>query len=166
MSFKVTIGSQVINFPSSGQDPNWSPGVIAFALAVQQQLAGITTPFDIAPSVQILTNDTNTNLNVIGAVFPSDVVRSFTFTYAIYRTNTVIALDEAGTVNCVFNTLTSTWDLQQEFQGARQTSGAPYTTFNMSGDQLQISTAPIGGAYDGVNSKLSYAGKSILTTDI
>lgn len=166
MSIKITIGSQVINFPSQGQDPAWSPGIIAFALAVQQQLAGITTPFDIAPSVQILTNDTNTNLNIIDAIFPSDVVRSFTFTYAIYRTNGALALDEAGTVNCVFNTLTSTWDLQQEFQGARQTSGAPYTTFDMSGDQLVISTIAIGGAYDSTNSKLSYAGKSILTTDI
>lgn len=166
MSVKVTIGSQVISFPVSGDSANWAPAVTAFAIAVSQALAGIASAFDIPPSVQVLTNDTNTNLNINNAIFPSDVVRSFVFSYAIYRTNGVGALAESGSVNGVFNTISSTWYLEQEFQGERQDDGAPFTTFNMSGDQLQISTFPIGGAYDGVNSKLSYSGRTILTSDI
>lgn len=58
------------------------------------------------------------------------------------------------------------WILQHEFTGERQTSGIPYHTFSMSGDQLQMSTVAIGGAYDSINSKISYSAKTLLVSDI
>jgi len=168
MSVKLTIGSQVISFPTSGTDQNWAPAVVQFAQAVADQLAAIASQFDISPRVQILTSDTNSGIDISGCSFPSGSVRSFIFSYAIYRTNGV-ALDtlaEDGTVSAVFNTITSTWTLQHEFEGKRQSDGSPYHTFSMSGDQLLLSTVQIGGAYDGALSTISYNAKTNLVSDI
>ncbi len=166
MSTRISIGSKVLNMPSSGSDANWAPAMTEFFIAVADQLAAISSQFDISPRVQILVSDANTNIDVNSCIFPSGSVRSFSFNYAIYRTNGVISLAEDGIVAGVFNTLTSTWTLQHEFEGERQASGAPYHTFSMSGDQLQFSSVAIGGAYDGTNSKLSYGAKTILVSDV
>lgn len=166
MSVKLTIGSQVISFPENGASPSWAPGVIAFAQAVTQQLQGITSAFDVPPSVQVLATDTNSGLNIQNAIFPSNQVRSFVFTYAIYKTNGVTSIAEDGSVKGVYDTLNSMWSLAHSFSGPRETDGTAYNTFSMSGDQLTLSTAPIGGSYDGVNSKISYEGKTILVSDL
>ena len=166
MSTRIVIGSQVITAPSSGSDSNWAPAMTQFMVAVQDQLASIASQFDISPRVQILTSDTNTDLAINSATFPSGSVRAFTMTYAVYRTNTVTSLAEQGTVSAVFDTLTSTWILQHEFEGHRQSSGSPYHTFSMSGDNLTCSTVGIGGSYDSINSKLSYSVKTEVVSDL
>lgn len=166
MSVRLTIGTQIISFPTSGTDANWAPAVVQFAQAVADQLAAIASQFDISPRVQILTSDANTNIDVSGCTFPSGSVRSFNFVYAIYRTNGVDTLAEEGAVNAVFNTDTSAWSLQHEFEGQRQTDGTPYHTFSMSGDQLVFSSIAINGAYDNVNSKISYRALTNLVSDI
>lgn len=163
---RLVVGSQVIEFPNSGKDANWSPAVIQFAQAVADQLAAIASQFDISPRVQILTSDANTNLDVSGVIFPSGSVRSFVFSYGIYRTNGVISVKDEGYVNGIFDDLSASWILQHDFQGDRQSDGFPYHVFNMNGDQLQISTVAIGGAYDNINSKISYAAKTILVSDL
>lgn len=166
MSTRIVIGSTVITAPSSGTDSNWAPAMTQFMVAVQDQLSSIASQFDISPRVQILTNDANTNLDVSSVVFPSGSVLSFIFTYSVYRTNGVISLAEDGVVSGVFDASTSMWVLDHNYQGERQSDGTSYHTFNMSGDQLQISTVALGGVYDGVNSKLSYGAKTILASDI
>lgn len=166
MSIRLVVGSQVIEFPSSGQDANYAPAIIQFAQAVTDQLAAISSQFDISPRVQVLSSNANSGLAVDSCVFPSGSVRSFTFTYAIYRKSSTTNLAEDGIVTGVFNTTTSTWSLEHEFNGAKQSAaGIPYHTFSMSGDQLEISTAAIGGSYDSVNSKLSYSAKTQLVSD-
>ncbi len=165
MSINITIGNQVIKFPSDGDDALWSPAIIDFAQAVADQLSGISSEFDISPRVQILASDSNTNLNVEDVIFPSGSVRSFVLTYSIYRTNGVITLAEDGILSGVYNTVTSTWGLQHEFNGDRQPSGDSYHTFSMSGDQVTISTVSIGGVYDNINSKLSYQASTLLVSN-
>lgn len=165
MSIPITIGNQVINFPSSGESPNWAPALIDFAEAVSLQLISIASPFDISPRAQILTSDANINLNIDQVIFPSGSVRGFSFNYAIYRTNGVISLAETGFVNGVFDTLSSIWTLEHEFSGPRQSDGSVYHSFTMSGDQMQLSTVAIGGSYDSTNSKISYAARTILISD-
>jgi hypothetical protein len=166
MGTKIVVGSQVITIPAQGADPAWAQGIISALTAIATQLQGIASTFDIPPSVQVLTSDANTDLNVTNVVFPSDLVRSFSFNYAIYRTNDTIALAENGTVNGVYNTLDAMWELEHEFQGKRKVDGTPYTSFTMSGDQLQVSTLAIGGAYNDTESRLSYAAKTILVQDL
>lgn len=156
MSINVTIGNQVIPIPSPGEDPNWASAMDDFCVAVADQLATLSSGFDIAAKVQVLTSDVNTNLNIFDAIFPSGSVRAFVFGYAIYRTNGVISINDSGAIRGQFDTLTSTWFLQHEFVGDRQSDGSQYHTFSMSGDQLQLSTVAIGGSYDSVNSTISY----------
>lgn len=160
----ITIGNQTIKFPLSGEDALWSPAIIDFAQAVSVQLSAIASPFDVSPRVQTLTSDTNSGLNIEDAVFPSGSVRSFNFSYSIYRTNGVTVLSEDGIVNCVYDTANSTWYLQHEFNGDKQADGQPYHTFAMSGDQLTLSTVALGGAYDSANSTISYNAKTLLIT--
>lgn len=165
MSIKITIGNQTIDFPSSGQSPNWAMAVDDFAQAVADQLIAIASPFDIAPRVQTLNNDANTNLNLNGVIFPHEAITAFVCTYSIYRTNGVISLAEQGVINGVYDPLTASWSLQQDFQGPRQADGTQYNVFNISGDQLQLSTVAIGGAYDSINSKISLFARTNLTVN-
>lgn len=162
----IQIGSQLINFPNSGTDSNWSPAVIRFAQAVSDQLAAIASEFDIAPRVQILTSNANPALAVTDVIFPNNAVRSFTFSYAIYRLSDSTSLAESGTVTGVYNTDDSLWVLQHEFEGERQSDGTPYHTFSMSGDQVILTTIAIPGIYNSTESKISYAAKTILVTNI
>jgi hypothetical protein len=163
---KLVVGTKVIDFPNSGRDANWSPAVIEFAQAVTDVLAGLASQFDISPRVQILSSDSNINLDLETVVFPSGSVRSFTLTYSIYRTNGVSSITEAGTLVGLYDTLSSTWELQREFEGDKQLDGTSYHTFNMSGDQVQFSSVAMGGAYDNINSKISLSAKTILVNDL
>lgn len=166
MSIRLVIGNQVINFPGPGSDAVWAEAVDDFAQAVADQLQGIALPSDISPRVQTLTSDTNTNLAIDGASFPSGTVRSFYFTYAIYRTNGVTSLAEEGVVNGVYNSMSSSWTINQQFSGPRQADGTQYHTFSMSGDQLTLTTVALGGSYDDVESKISYFAKTNLISNI
>lgn len=167
---KVFIGTTVINFPTSGTDANWGIAVEQFADSVAKELAGLASPFDVSPRVVTLNNDANSNLPVPGCLFPSTSVRSFSLNYAIYRTNGTgvgtTTLAEEGTVSGVFNTNTALWHLQHDFSGDRQGNGQAYHTFDMTGNELTITTVAIDGSYDSVNSKLSYSAKTILISNL
>lgn len=165
MSVRVTIGTQVIDLPSPGADPNWAEAWDNFATAVANQLQAIASVFDVAPQVQILSSDSNTNLDVADCIFPSGSVRSFTMYYAIYRKNTTTSIKEQGEISGIYDTLNSTWIIKDQYNGDRATDGTPYHAFNMSGDQLQLSTVAIGGSYDSVNSTISYSAKTELVTE-
>lgn len=165
MSTPITIGNQVIQFPTSGESSDWAPAIVDFAEAVSTALQGIASQFDISPRAQTLTSDANTNLNISDVIFPNGSVRGFTFNYAVYRTNSVTALAETGVVTGVYDTLAGSWTLQHDFQGPRQSDGTIYHGFSMSGDQMQFSCSALGGTYDNTNSKISYAAKTILVSD-
>ncbi len=161
---RLVVGTTVVDFPNAGSDPSWAPAVIEFAQAITDQVNAIASPFDIVPRVQILTNDTNTNLTLTGAVFPSGSVRAFNFDYGIYRTNGVTAVAEVGKLYAVYNTLTASWQLENDFVGPRQANGTPYHTFDMNGDQIVLSTVALGGSYDTTNSKISFSATTQLIT--
>ena len=162
MSIKLTIGSKIITIPENGASPSWGQGIVAAFQAIASQLQGISSTFDIPPSVQTLTADANANLNVNTALFPSDQVRAFTYSYAIYKVNGVISIAESGTIRGVYDSLNANWTLTHVFSGPRLPSGAPYNTFAMVGDQLTLSTLPIGGAYNPVLSNITYSAKVVL----
>lgn len=163
-SIPLQIGNTIINFPSTGSSPDWSQGVIAFAEAVALQLQGISSPFDVLPAVQVLNTDLNTNLQIAGATFPSDSVRSFIFDYAVYRTNGTGYVEKGQFVG-EYNTQTGIWGLQRTFYGNKQTDGTSYLSFDMSGDNVVFSSVAIGGSYDSTNSTISYSAKTQLVVE-
>jgi hypothetical protein len=163
MSVKITIGSTVINFPTSGTDANWAEAVVEFAQAVQDKLLEVGLPYDIAPQVSPLAE---TGVKQLGT-FPSAEVRSFTFTYSTYRvaTSPTTTKEETGVVTAVYNETTASWDIQHEFSGDKQTSGLSYLSFDMNGNTLEVTPTSIGGTYDTVNSTISFSAKTLPVTN-
>lgn len=165
----VVIGNTTIQFPNTGASPIWSEAIIEFVQAVELQLQSLASPFDIAPTVQVLTSNANSNINLTGngsnLSFPSGSVRSYVFTYAIYRVSSTDSVVQTGTVSGVYNTDTSVWEIQHEFAGDVQTNGESYVTFDMNGnDELLLTTILIPGVYDTANSKISYSAKTELVS--
>ena len=161
---KIQIGTDIINFPNNGSDALWSPAIIQFAETVADTLSGIVSPYDVTPKVQTLTTDGNTGLILIGASFDGGNVRKFSLNYAIYRTNGVLSISEAGILTGTFNTDTVSWEIQDEFIGDRQTNGLAYHKFTIGSEQVFLDTVAIGGAYDNVNSKISFSAKTELVS--
>lgn len=165
MSVKINIGGNVITFPTSGTDANWSEAVVEFALAVEQQLAQVGLPYDVSPQV-IPINESG--LQTITATnFPNAEVKGFTFNYAIYRvaSSPVTSKVSTGTVIGVYNEVTNNWVLEHEFAGDKQANGQPYVTFDMSVDALRMTITSIGGTYDTVNSIISFSAKTLPVTN-
>lgn len=166
----IIIGSTVIDFPSSGADANWAPATIEFAQTVSDVLAGLVSAFDISPRVEVLANDANVGYAIPSAAFPNLQVRSFVFSYSIYRTNGVTTLSETGTIFGVYNKVpspgVSEWMIEHQFSGPRQANGNQYHTFYMTNDQIYLDTVALGGAYDNLNSKISYSAKTLLVSNL
>lgn len=159
----ITVGGVVIQFPNTGSSPIWSEAVIQFAQAVAIQLQVNSSPFNIGSTVQVITSNANTDLPLNGSgsnlSFPNVSVRSFTFTYAIYRvTSTPITNIQAGTVIGIYNTSSAAWFLEHSFEGDT-INGIPYCNFSInSSDEILLTTTAITpGVYDGVNSTISYS---------
>lgn len=160
MSVKITIGSTVINFPTSGTDANWAEAMDEFAVAVEQKLLSVGLIYDVAPQVSNIPESGTLVLNT----FPGAQVRSFSFQYATYRISTGIGATtkrNMGIVNCVYNETSGTWTIQHEFLGDKQANGEPYVTFDMNGDTLEAYPVSIGGTYDSVNSTISFTAKTL-----
>lgn len=167
MSVKLTVGQQVINFPTSGTDANWAEAVTQFAEATANALAGVGLTYDVPPQVEELIESGPAPQPL--AEFPNVDVRGFTFNYSAYRiaTSPTITKVQAGTVTAVYNEDTNVWTLQHEFTGDKQTpSGLPYITFFMDVDALKVETVALGGTstYDQPNSKISYTAKTLPVT--
>lgn len=161
---KIQIGQDIINFPSNGSDALWSPAVIQFAQIVANTLSG--TAVNIPPKVQTLSNDLNTNADLIGATFDGGAYRKFSLSYVIYRERLdgSFSISESGTLTGSFNELSNSWELQDEYIGDRQANGTSWHSFTISGDQIQFSTPAIGAPYDNVNSKISFSAQRELAS--
>lgn len=165
----ITIGTTTVQFPNTGASPLWSEAVIQFAELVAIQLQAQASPFDIAPTVMTLTNNINTNVVLTGnganLSFPSGQVRSFEFSYGIYRKSSTNSYIETGKVSGVFNSTTNSWSIQHDYMGDVQASGASWLDFDMNGnDELVLTTVLIPGVYNGVDSKISYSAKTELVS--
>jgi len=102
----ITISGTPIAFPDSGESPNWSEAIIAFAEAVEQALSGIVGPYDVPPQVlNIDAYNVVTDQPITALQFPVLLVRAFTVTYAVYREgdSPTTHLSEAGEFTAVYD---------------------------------------------------------------
>jgi hypothetical protein len=161
---KITIGSNVIDFPNTGSDAVWSEPVVDFAVAVEGVLSSISNENDITPNVYDLP--TLSGFNVIDSklFFDSGVVRSFVFTYSINRVGAGISgkyIYETGTVTGVYNQdpgPNGGWKINQEFIGDKLPNGSLYNEFAISNGTLQIKLQDIGATAG----KISCSAKTLL----
>lgn len=165
MSVKITIGSTVINFPTSGTDANWAEAVTEFAIATAGSLSGVGLPYDVAPQVLALSVD-NGSLLLGSANFPNAFVRSFVFNYSTYRLNTTatVTTTQTGTLIGVYNEDAADWTLQHDFTGDKKSNGDSFVKFTMTGDKVTAQLTWDAGGYDSNNSKISFSAKTLPVT--
>lgn len=165
MAISITIAGTQIDFPQSAQDPNWSSGVISFAEAVEDALAGVVGAYDIGQRIMnidaydVVSNQNVTDgvrpLNFPVAAFPSSGVRGATVSYAIYRKSTTATLTEYGTLYLVYNPDASpVWEMSREYTG-----NANITFDITSTGQVRFTTVTIGGASH--VGRITYTAKSL-----
>lgn len=165
MAISLTIAGTQIDFPESAQDPNWSSGVISFAEAVEDALAGIVGTYDIGQRIMnidaydVVSNQAVTDgvkpLSFPTAAFPSSGVRGATVTYAVYRNSTTATKVEFGTLIVVYNPAASpVWEISREYTGDAS------ITFDInSTGQVRFSTVTIGGSSH--VGRITYTAKSL-----
>lgn len=148
MSIVITIAGTPVQFPSSGQDPNWAPAVIQFVELVANALSGIVGPFDVPPQAQDISgasfNPTVSPVDIAALSFPTSEVRAVFIKYAIYRTaaSPTTAVHEAGDLTFVYDPAGPT---NGKWEQTRESDGNALATFGMSDTgQVNISLAQIG----------------------
>lgn len=156
MSVIITIQGTPIEFPSTGESPNWAPAVIEFAQATEDALNAAVGLADIPPTVIPLPNTTVGFIPVTDLEFSNSIVRAGYITYAIIRKSTTTTLTEAGNIVVVYNG--SVWTLTRDYVGDADcqfdiTSGGNIT--------INIPNA-ISGTYDSANSNISFSATAVL----
>lgn len=150
MSVTITIKGTPIDFPSTGESPNWAPAVIEFAQAVEDAISSAVGPYDIPPQVFPLANNTNTGLDITNLSFPTSVVRAAFINYSIIRSGSSIK-SEVGTIFAVYNG--SVWTLTREYTGDADCS------FDCSpAGQFNITTGSLTGYSSG---SISFSAKAL-----
>lgn len=159
MSVKINIAGTIIDFPESGNSPNWSPAVIEFAQTVESALAGTIGPFDVPP--QVLTIDAynpGVNVDMPNFAFPTSDVRAVSIVYSVYRNTTLTTVVESGNLQMVYNPagpVNNKWDVARDFVGDAQIS------FNVTDlGQVQFTTTTLSGSNH--VGALSYQAKALL----
>lgn len=161
MTIPINIQNTVINFPASGDSPNWSPAVIQFALAVEAALASFVGPFDIPPQVFVMTSNANNNVNLPNLAFPTSTVRGAIISYSVFRNTTgsgAMTISETGEIYVNYN---PTSGVGQKWEINRDYIGDAKVTFNVTDvGQVQFSSALITGISH--TGEITYQAKSIL----
>lgn len=160
MSIQINIQGTLIDFPTSGQSPNWAPAIVEFAQAVEKALDGVANEFDVPPSVvNILNGVTGENISALS--FASSVVRSAEIKYSVYRKNDDPYLEaESGTLTVVYTG--SDWAIQREFMSNRAT---PSVTFFISSTGQVSYNSELKNSL-GYEGKLSFSAQTLLQTEI
>lgn len=144
MSIPINISGTIIEFPSSGQDPNWSNAVIQFAEAVAAALSIVAGPFDVAPQIYTMTSNVNTNVNIPNLAFPTSNVRGAFIRYTVFRQTTTDTVSEAGNIIIVYNPANP---VSQKWEIVRDYDEDALMTFTITDTgQVQFSSALLAGA--------------------
>lgn len=145
MSVIITISGTPINFPSSGESPNWAPAVIQFAQLVAQALSGLIGPFDVAPqTLDISGNNPGTNVSIPNLAFSTVSVRAAFIRYAVYRNTTSTTVVEQGNILVAYNPTNPTgnlWEINQDKIGDAQISFSITDT-----GQVEFTTSTLAGS--------------------
>lgn len=145
MSVQINISGTIIDIPSSGTSPNWSPAIIRAFQAIEGALQGVAGPFDVPPQVQAIDSyNPGSNVDLQDATFPTSDVRSVELIYAVYRETTTENVSETGTLSAVFDASAAP-GVQWNF--SREAVGDAFIEFAfLDNGQVQFTTEAIAGA--------------------
>jgi hypothetical protein len=158
MSIPISIQNTLINFPSSGESPNWAQAIIDFAKAVELALASVVGPYDTPPQVYSMISNVNNNVIVPNLNFPTTAVRSAFIRYAVYRTTSTDVAYEAGSITVVYNPtnpVSNKWEITKDFIGDGKIDFIMADT-----GQMEFTTS----ALPGINhvGKITYTAQAVL----
>lgn len=158
MSIPINISGTIVNFPASGDSPNWSPAVIQFAQLVAAALQFTVGAFDIPPQTFVMTSNVNTNVALPNLSFPTTQVAGAEIIYSVLRSTNSTVVSETGTLLVNYN---SSFPTNQKWEISSDHVGMSQTTFSITDvGQIQFSTTIISGInYQGV---ITYQAKAIL----
>lgn len=144
---EIIINNIVIEFPDSGESPNWAPAVIQFAQAVESALNIAIGPSDVSPQAfNINAYNTASNVDIPNLSFSTSTVRAVFIDYAIFRTTDTTTAYEAGDIIGIYNPNNSVgqkWTISV----GNKTGGDGQITFNMTDTgQIQFSSTAISGS--------------------
>lgn len=110
MAVPIVIKGTIINLPSSGNSPNWSPAIIEAFQALADAVNTFAGSFDVPPQTQSIDAfNPGTNIDIDNLVFPPSEVRSATIYYTVYRKTTDsgppdgVEVVEAGTLEIAYS---------------------------------------------------------------
>jgi len=161
MSLQINIGGQVIEFPTSGESPNWGPPITQFAEAVEAALNSIVGPFDVPPQVFVMTSNANSNVDLPNLAFPTSNVRAAFIRYSVFRTTNTNTGYEAGTIHVVYNPngpIGNKWEIVREYEGTNE------MTFNITDTgQVQFSSTALSGtSHEG---RITYVAQALIQSE-
>lgn len=146
----IVINGVTVNFPLSGDAPNWSTAIIQAIQLIAEALTLSNGPFDIPPQNYVMTSNVNTNVPIPNLSFPVSAVSGAIVFYGVNRSSTGIGaqqLSQSGLLILNYDPTQSPgnlWQVNDEF-AASSPSGAQIS-FSMSDTgQLQFSTTAITG---------------------
>lgn len=158
MSYVVTIQGSPITLPSSGESPNWSPGIIEFTQAVEAALAASVGAFDVSPQIMNIDAYNGTGADITNLSFSTSNVRAAFIKYSVFRTTNSTTAYEAGSLMTVYNpngTIGSKWEVSRDYVG----EGSIVFAISDTGVVSFTTTAISGTGHAGI---LSYSGAALL----
>jgi len=150
MSIPLNIKGSIIEIPSSGQAPNWAPGIIAALRALTEAINAVTGTYDVAPQTQnIDANNSSNDVVITNLAFPVSEVRAATIFYSVYRKTEDSGppdgqeIAEGGMLNIVYNAsnpVSNKWEMTRDYAGDAQ------ITFSITdAGQFEFSTTALTG---------------------
>jgi len=158
MSYQVVINGTPITLASSGESPNWAPGIIEFTQAVETALSAAIGAFDVAPQVMNIDAYNGTGADVTNLSFSTSNVRAAFIKYSVFRTTSSNTAYEAGNMILVYNpngTIGSKWEVARDYVG----DGSITFSVSDTGVVSFVTTAIAGTSHAGI---LSYSGAALL----
>jgi len=140
MPKSLTIGTEIFEFPLSGETGNYGSEVTDWATAVSDGLATVFQPNDILFTTVAISNNISSPVSITGFSFDTAEVISINAEYRIQRTTDSPAnnLVESGVLQGYFDG--TNWGISQERQGDAGvtfdiTAGGQvtYTSTNLTG---------------------------------
>lgn len=153
----ITISGTPIEFPSTGNSPDWSPAVIQFAEAVESALLSAIGVADVPPQLFTLLDNVNTNLDLPNLSFSTTEVRSVTIDFSVRRSTLLHVTEAKGRLNLLFDDETDVWLVQREDDIGNITSEVTFNVTNQGRVQINTTFLP-GLEYQG---SISYSAKAL-----
>lgn len=143
----ISINGITVNFPASGDSPNYAPAIIQAIQLIAQALTISAGPFDIPPQNFVMTSNVNTNVSIPNLEFPVSAVQGSIVFYGCQRSTNSTKVSQSGILILNYDPTQSPgnlWQITDEF-AASSPSGADITFSVTDVGQLQFSTTSIAG---------------------